>query len=333
MVQVHFDVPCLVDLEIPHGEEVTSSLAITVDSETATIAYLRHQSLVELESINITLLAIHFGYREIDMIKTPDNTFFRSILGINQHQKIVFEVKFTACNEIPCGGRVPPSLAITADSETATIAYLHHQILEELGSMNITFPAKCLGYRQINMIKTPDNMLLKNILGINQHPKIVFEVKFKTCNGTTERNAGALAAIVGAAAGPVISTGIIKAMGFQAAGIRAGSPAAAWMVSIGAVQAGSLVAVFQSIGAVGLGPLGIVGMMSLALDLVRGEQKQNGRVVCELQSRVRDTLNLSDHDQRSSKSNSRIHSLNQSDLVDRIYPLVTGKSSVNILHL
>ncbi|KAI7952461.1 hypothetical protein MJO29_008092 [Puccinia striiformis f. sp. tritici] len=176
--------------------------------------------------------------------------------------------------EIPCGGRVPPSLAITADSETATIAYLHHQILEELGSMNITFPAKCLGYRQINMIKTPDNMLLKNILGINQHPKIVFEVKFKTCNGTTERNAGALAAIVGAAAGPVISTGIIKAMGFQAAGILAGSPAAAWMVSIGAVQAGSLVAVFQSIGAVGLGPLGIVGMMSLALDLVRGEQKQ-----------------------------------------------------------
>ncbi|KAI7949360.1 hypothetical protein MJO28_008181, partial [Puccinia striiformis f. sp. tritici] len=217
MVQVHFDVPCLVDLEIPHGEEVTSSLAITVDSETATIAYLRHQSLVELESINITLLAIHFGYREIDMIKTPDNTFFR---------------------KIPCGGRVPPSLAITADSETATIAYLHHQILEELGSMNITFPAKCLGYRQINMIKTPDNMLLKNILGINQHPKIVFEVKFKTCNGTTERNAGALAAIVGAAAGPVISTGIIKAMGFQAAGILAGSPAAAWMVSIGAVQAG-----------------------------------------------------------------------------------------------
>ncbi|POW21208.1 hypothetical protein PSHT_02643 [Puccinia striiformis] len=84
------------------------------------------------------------------------------------------------------------------------------------------------------MIKTPDNTY------------------------ATERNAGALAAVAGAAASPVISTGIIKTVGFQAAGVLVSSPAAAWMVSIGTVQAGSLVVVLQSIGAVGLGPLGIV---------------------------------------------------------------------------
>ncbi|KNE95093.1 hypothetical protein PSTG_11570 [Puccinia striiformis f. sp. tritici PST-78] len=76
-----------------------------------------------------------------------------------------------------------------------------------------------------------------------KHPKIVFEVKFKTCNGTTERNAGSLAAVVGVASSLVISTGIIKAVGFQAAGFLVGSPAAAWMASIGAVQAGSLIVV------------------------------------------------------------------------------------------
>ncbi|KAI9619500.1 hypothetical protein H4Q26_014263 [Puccinia striiformis f. sp. tritici PST-130] len=122
----------------------------------------------------------------------------------------------------------------------------------------MTFLAMRFGYRQIDMISITDNTLLKNILGIDQHPKIVFEVKFKTCDGTTERNAGALAAVVGAAAGPVISTGIIKAVGFQAASVLFGSPAAGWMVSIGAVQAGSLIVVLQGIGAVGLGPLGIV---------------------------------------------------------------------------
>ncbi|KAI7949626.1 hypothetical protein MJO28_008447 [Puccinia striiformis f. sp. tritici] len=143
-----------------------ASLAITVDSEPGTIRYLGHQILKELESKNITVLAMCFGYRGIDIIKTPDDTLVKSILGINQDQNIVFEVKFKACNgtfkancllsgiktksksrrllphrktseiktdskvgqvhfvpclydlKIPCGGRVPSSLAITADSET-----------------------------------------------------------------------------------------------------------------------------------------------------------------------------------------------------------------------
>ncbi|KNE93788.1 hypothetical protein PSTG_12891 [Puccinia striiformis f. sp. tritici PST-78] len=150
------------------------------------------------------------------------------------------QVHFMPCLvdlEIPRGERFLSSLAITVDSEPATIAYLRHQTLKELESKNITFLAMCFGYRQIDMIKTPDSTLLKNILGINQHPKIVFEVKCNTCNGTTERNAGALAGVVGAAAGPVISTGITKAVELQAAGVLVGSPAAAWMASIGAAQA------------------------------------------------------------------------------------------------
>ncbi|POW07380.1 hypothetical protein PSTT_08318, partial [Puccinia striiformis] len=217
-----------------------ASLAITVDSEPGTIRYLGHQILKELESKNITVLAMCFGYRGIDIIKTPDDTLVKSILGINQDQNIVFEVKFKACNE--------------------------------LESKNITFLAMPFGYRQIDVIKTPD-MLLKNILGINQHPTIVFEGKHgakdltppQGCHprkihltlavistGTTERNAGTLAA------GLVIFTGIIKAVGFQAAGVLVGSPAAAWMASIGAVQVGSLAVLLQSMGAVGLGPLGIV---------------------------------------------------------------------------
>ncbi|POW22584.1 hypothetical protein PSHT_01017 [Puccinia striiformis] len=61
----------------------------------------------------------------------------------------------------------------------------------------------CFGYRKIDMIKTPDNTLLRSILGSISTKKIVFEVEFMACNGTTERNAGALAAVVGAAAGPV----------------------------------------------------------------------------------------------------------------------------------
>ncbi|POW21214.1 hypothetical protein PSHT_02649, partial [Puccinia striiformis] len=250
-----------------------ASLAITVDSEPGTIRYLGHQILKELESKNITVLAMCFGYRGIDIIKTPDDTLVKSILGINQDQNIVFEVKFKACNvhfvpclydlKIPCGGRVPSSLAITADSETQQL---------QLESKNITFLAMPFGYRQIDVIKTPD-MLLKNILGINQHPTIVFEGKHgakdltppQGCHprkihltlavistGTTERNAGTLAA------GLVIFTGIIKAVGFQAAGVLVGSPAAAWMASIGAVQVGSLAVLLQSMGAVGLGPLGIV---------------------------------------------------------------------------
>ncbi|KAI9610303.1 hypothetical protein KEM48_002554 [Puccinia striiformis f. sp. tritici PST-130] len=146
-----------------------ASLAITVDSEPGTIRYLGHQILKELESKNITVLAMCFGYRGIDIIKTPDDTLVKSILGINQDQNIVFEVKFKACN-----GTFKANCLLNA-----TIAYLRHQILKELESKNITFLAMPFGYRQIDVIKTPD-MLLKNILGINQHPTIVFEVKFKT---------------------------------------------------------------------------------------------------------------------------------------------------------
>ncbi|KAI9602774.1 hypothetical protein H4Q26_002073 [Puccinia striiformis f. sp. tritici PST-130] len=85
-------------------------------------------------------------------------------------------------------GKSPASLAITVDSEPGTIRYLGHQILKELESKNITVLAMCFGYRGIDIIKTPDDTLVKSILGINQDQNIVFEVKFKACNGTFKAN-------------------------------------------------------------------------------------------------------------------------------------------------
>ncbi|KAI7938193.1 hypothetical protein MJO28_015113 [Puccinia striiformis f. sp. tritici] len=50
---------------------------------------------------------------------------------------------------------------------------------------------------------------------------------------------------------------------------------------------------------------------------------QNKRVVCEIRSCVNDTIDLNDHDPRSSNSNSSISNSPLIDLVDRIYPPVS----------
>ncbi|KAK3825377.1 MAG: hypothetical protein J3Q66DRAFT_327609 [Benniella sp.] len=63
----------------------------------------------------------------------------------------------------------------------------------------------------------------------------------------------------GMVAGPLLVTGTVAALGFGAAGIIAGTPAAAIMASYGgAVTAGSACAIMQSIGAAGLGAAGTV---------------------------------------------------------------------------
>ncbi|KAG0000492.1 hypothetical protein BGZ65_004318 [Modicella reniformis] len=67
----------------------------------------------------------------------------------------------------------------------------------------------------------------------------------------------ALALAGGAVAAPIAITGIIALVGFGAAGVAVGTPAAALMASYGgAVGAGSACAVLQSIGAAGLGTAG-----------------------------------------------------------------------------
>lgn len=67
------------------------------------------------------------------------------------------------------------------------------------------------------------------------------------------------AGILGVAALPLI--------GFGLGGIAAGSFAAAWQSSIGAVAAGSLFAVLQSLGATGLGML-LFGSVASAMGLL-----------------------------------------------------------------
>ncbi|RIA92807.1 hypothetical protein C1645_804446 [Glomus cerebriforme] len=66
-------------------------------------------------------------------------------------------------------------------------------------------------------------------------------------------------AVAGLIAGPAIIGGAVAALGFGEAGIAAGS-IAAWMMSLhrGYVAAGSLVAILQSVGAVGLGIGGVI---------------------------------------------------------------------------
>ncbi|CAG8758570.1 9053_t:CDS:1, partial [Funneliformis caledonium] len=67
------------------------------------------------------------------------------------------------------------------------------------------------------------------------------------------------ALVAGAALGPFALTGIAAAIGFGEAGIVAGS-IAAWIMSLqgGAVAAGSLVAILQSVVAAGLGIGGFI---------------------------------------------------------------------------
>ncbi|KAF9173945.1 hypothetical protein BGX21_001910 [Mortierella sp. AD011] len=66
-------------------------------------------------------------------------------------------------------------------------------------------------------------------------------------------------AVAAACVAPSLFTSAVAAAGFGASGIVAGSPAAAFMASYGGlVSSGSICATLQSIGAVGLGPVGFV---------------------------------------------------------------------------
>lgn len=65
---------------------------------------------------------------------------------------------------------------------------------------------------------------------------------------------------------PLAVTGIVGALGFQAGGIVAGSAAAGIMASSGgAVAAGSICAVLQSVGAVGLGVGGTIATSAVGV--------------------------------------------------------------------
>lgn len=69
--------------------------------------------------------------------------------------------------------------------------------------------------------------------------------------------ANAILPLLGALAGPAITTGILSATGFTASGITGGSIAAGIMSSYGGyVASGSACAIMQSIGAAGLGMAG-----------------------------------------------------------------------------
>lgn len=89
----------------------------------------------------------------------------------------------------------------------------------------------------------------------------------------------------GLALSPFLVTAIVGALGFGAAGIVAGSPAAAIMASYGgAVTAGSVCAILQSIGAAGLSSLataitsivgGVAAGGAMAAITVNGEEEED----------------------------------------------------------
>ncbi|KAL7638103.1 UNVERIFIED_CONTAM: hypothetical protein RMT77_011728 [Armadillidium vulgare] len=64
-------------------------------------------------------------------------------------------------------------------------------------------------------------------------------------------------AVAGAAATTVIAPVVLGGLGFTAGGVAASSMAAAWQASIGNVVAHSLFAVLQSVGAAGMGAIGV----------------------------------------------------------------------------
>ncbi|GIY19929.1 hypothetical protein CEXT_573291 [Caerostris extrusa] len=70
-------------------------------------------------------------------------------------------------------------------------------------------------------------------------------------------------AIIGAGAFTLGIPAIIAGLGFEAAGVAAGSIAAAIHSWIGVVSSGSLFAFLQSVGAVGLGSSALAGLGSV----------------------------------------------------------------------
>ncbi|POV99694.1 hypothetical protein PSTT_13635 [Puccinia striiformis] len=163
---------------------------------------------------------------------------------------------------IPRGEKVPSSLDIIVDSETATLAYLRRQILEKLESKNVTLLAMRIGDGVIDGTKTTDDTLLNNFLAINPHRKIVCEVTISTSHAISDMTAGEYAACGAAAAtggayGTGTCVGILHAVGLQAAGPLVGSPAASLMSYLGSVSAPSVFSTCQSIAMAGFGPVGV----------------------------------------------------------------------------
>lgn len=78
----------------------------------------------------------------------------------------------------------------------------------------------------------------------------------------------------------IFGMALLPLLGFTAGGIAAGSAAAGWQSSIGAVAAGSLFAVLQSLGATGLGTL-VFGGIGTALGLLSSIASRLGWCTCE----------------------------------------------------
>lgn len=97
-----------------------------------------------------------------------------------------------------------------------------------------------------------------------------------------EENLWKLRGIIG---GCVVGGGILGAValpvaGFGAGGVAAGSAAAAWQSSIGAVAAGSIFAILQSLGATGIGIL-LFGSIGAGLGLLASSAAIIGWCTCE----------------------------------------------------
>lgn len=76
---------------------------------------------------------------------------------------------------------------------------------------------------------------------------------------------------------------LLPVLGFTTGGIAAGSAAAAWQSSVGAVAAGSLFAVLQSLGATGIGIL-LFGGIGASLGALGSVASRLGWCTCETDS-------------------------------------------------
>lgn len=78
----------------------------------------------------------------------------------------------------------------------------------------------------------------------------------------------------------IIGIALLPLLGFTTGGIAAGSAAASWQASIGAVAAGSLFAVLQSLGATGMGIL-LFGGIGAGLGALASVASRLGWCTCE----------------------------------------------------
>ncbi|XP_031629586.1 interferon alpha-inducible protein 27-like protein 1 [Contarinia nasturtii] len=92
-----------------------------------------------------------------------------------------------------------------------------------------------------------------------------------------ESNVWTLRALIGGCTvgGAIIGAASLPLLGFGTAGVAAGSAAAAWQSSIGAVAAGSIFAILQSLGATGLGVL-LFGSIGAGMGLLSSSAARIG---------------------------------------------------------